>query len=120
MAEVSRTTPGRNSWLPPAVKPGSPAFASVAFHAVRLLTGTGRQDEARAGLDALLSPGRPLSISAKNLFLAQRLRLARSLDEFLRDAPRVIVGGEYWGDPARPGFALPPERLFDADAASVS
>lgn len=47
------------------------------------------------------------------------MKLARNLDEFLRDAPRVSAGGEYHGAPERGSFALPPESLFDADAAVV-
>jgi hypothetical protein len=104
-----------------AVKPGSPAFASVAFHGVRLLAGSGRQGEARARLDALLSPAfSGFSASARNLFKAQRMMLARGLDEFLRDAARQVVakgdgfGYEYPSDPARD-----PAVLFDADAARV-
>jgi hypothetical protein len=69
------------------LQPGSPAFWTAAYHAVRLLIDAGRGEEARTRLDALLGTAE-LPDSARNLFLAQRMRLARSLDELLRDAQR--------------------------------
>lgn len=99
----------------------SPAYVTAAFHCQRLLAGSGRAAEARRRLDALLSakPAR-YSDSAKNLLRAERMRLARSLREFLIDAPRTPVGAESVGIGgealAAPGAA---KLQFDADAAAV-
>jgi TolA-binding protein len=102
------------------VKPDSPAYPTVAFHSTRLLADSGRDDQARDTLDALLSKNRaPLTASARNLFLAERMKLARDLDEFLRDAPRVSVGMAYDGDLEPPGPKFVPLPFFDADSAFI-
>ncbi len=102
------------------VKPDSPAYPTVAFHRVRLLTDSGRGDEARDTLIALLSKDRArMTLSARNLFLAERMKLARNLDEFLRDAPRVGVGLAYDGDLQPPGPKFEPQPFFDADSALI-
>lgn len=78
------------------VERNSPAFLTVTFHHIRLLIESGRKEDARERLEALLSSGRLTELpSARNLFLAQRLQLARNLGEFLRYAPRVPVGVVY-------------------------
>ncbi|GAC1445942.1 MAG: hypothetical protein NVSMB56_00760 [Pyrinomonadaceae bacterium] len=67
----------------------SPAYPTVAFHAARLLIAVGSLDEARRRLDVLLSEKRAiLPPSAINQFLNLRLPLARTLEDFLRDAQR--------------------------------
>jgi len=72
------------------VETSSPAFAMAKYHHARLLAASGKADAARAALDALLQE-RPkqMPASALNLFLALRIRLVRSLGEFLTFAPRV-------------------------------
>jgi hypothetical protein len=71
----------------------SPAYPTVTYHRIRLLAGAGKVDEARGALDAVL-PGlrERLPASSLNLFLAQRMNLARDLEEFLRFAPRQMAG----------------------------
>lgn len=115
------------------VKPASPAYASVAFHSLRLLTETGREEEARRRSDALLLQHRAsLPPSALNLLLSQRMRLATSLDEFLQFAQRVPSGFTYNYDGRQiPEDAKEIEKdkelqslvrtpvLFDADAAGI-
>ena len=102
------------------VKPDSPAYPTVAFHRVRLLADSGRGNEARDTLDAVLSKDRArMTLSARNLFLAERMKLARNLDEFLRDAPRVSVGIAYDGDLQPPGPKSVPQPFFDADSALI-
>jgi hypothetical protein len=92
-----------------AVKPDSPAYLTVRFHAVRLMPA----DAARSALDELLKLQAPTS--ARNLFRAQRMRLATSLQEFLRYAPRTLVGEtdvEERPDPKT-------DRYLDSDAAAI-
>jgi hypothetical protein len=106
----------------------SPAFASIAFHRVRLLMAAKRVDEARSVLDRYLADDRQnLSASALNLLLAERLSLSRNLDEFLQSAPRKPAGFSDNND----GREIPAdeneskentkgaELLFDQDAADV-
>jgi len=76
-----------------AVNTSSPGFATVTFHRARLLKEAGRADEARAVLDKFLSLDRKqFPASTVNLFLSQRMRTAKSLDEFLRDAQQEPAG----------------------------
>jgi len=106
----------------------SPAFASVAFHSVRLLMEAKRVDEARAALDRDLANDRQnLPASALNLLLAQRMTLARNLEEFLQTAQRKPAGFSDDSD----GREIPEEEIetkentkggelfFDQDAANV-
>jgi tetratricopeptide (TPR) repeat protein len=73
-----------------AVDPTSPAYATVAFHRGRLLLQSGHQSEARAVLDRALAANH-LPRSTVNLLKAARLATARTLDEYLSDAPRSPV-----------------------------
>jgi hypothetical protein len=93
------------------IKPGSPAFASVAYHSVRLMIEANRKDEARKKLDALLaSNAASLPPSSLNLMLALRMKTAINLDEFLKYSLRSPSGVTYDED----GRELP----MDADEAS--
>lgn len=75
------------------VDPASPAYASVAYHTVRLLIETNRIDEARRTLDRVLGANRSrLPASAVNLFLNQRMTVAQNLSEVLQSAQRVPAG----------------------------
>jgi hypothetical protein len=93
--------PGTSDLLDAAakVKSGDPAYDTVAFHRVRLLTDLGRHDEARTLADSMLQVKREQASSDRNAFLSERMRLARSFDEFLEYAPRTVL------DAASPGFA---------------
>lgn len=78
----------------------SPAFATVSYHQIRLMIDANKQSEARAKLDSILADRTlKLPVTATNLFKAQRLKLAKNLDDFLRDAQRRAsafgYGGEY-------------------------
>ncbi len=97
----------------------SPAFPTVQYHRIRLLLEAGKNDEARKTLDGILPGLRALPArSSLNLFLAQRMRLARNLEEFLQSAPRTVSRIEnLW-----PGEGKPDPYLlawFDRDSARV-
>ncbi len=93
------------------IKPGSPAFASVAYHSVRLMIEANRKDEARKKLDALLaSNSASFPPSALNMMLALRMKTATNLDEFLKYSLRAPAGVTYDED----GRELP----MDAEEAS--
>ena len=108
----------------------APAFASVTFHRLRLLSDSGKPDASRQQLDGLLSQTEPIfPPSARNLLLALRLKLARTLHEFLLSTLRIPVAITYNID----GRELPEDieanerlkliardqPLFDVDAARV-
>ncbi len=116
------------------VERASPIFPTVAFHTIRLLIDAGRTDEARTKLDRVLSDSKQFSLppSAVNLFLSQRMTLARDLNEFLRYAQRTPVAVTYDYN----GYELPEKAedlakdsntreyararpSFDADAAQA-
>jgi hypothetical protein len=74
------------------IAPDSPAYDTVFFHRVRLLTATHHADEARALLDARL----PALLHAKpnsmlNALLGERMAVARDFPEFLTYAPRTAL-----------------------------
>ncbi len=108
------------------VDPNSSAFASLAYHSVRLLIETNRTEEARSALDRILTRDRKnLTPSALNLFLGQRMNLSQNLDEFLQTAQRVPTGISDNNDgreiPDEPDKDAPSELkvFFDWDAANV-
>ncbi len=95
LAKVPAGHPRMAELLEAAAKVGrnSPAYPTLAFHAIRLMIESGKKDEAHAKLDALLAPGGPsLPLSSRNLLLAQRMALARDLEDFLKHAPRAPAG----------------------------
>jgi outer membrane protein assembly factor BamD (BamD/ComL family) len=67
------------------VKPDSPAYFTVAYHRIRLMSA----DDGRTLADQLLAGQLP--IPARNQILAERMRLSRTFDEFLKFAPRRLV-----------------------------
>jgi hypothetical protein len=105
----------------------SPAYATAAFHATRLLIETHKLDQARSRLDAVLKDAKRFPRSTTNLFLAERMKVAASWDEFLRFAPRAPAGwaediDEEAFDPnTRPELKVYSggRPAFDADATVV-
>src|SRR5262249_32092835 len=113
------------------IKPGSPAFASVAYHALRINIAAGRHDAARRQLDALLAANAAtLPPSAFNEFMALRTRVAANLGELLKYAQRVPAGFSYDEDDRElpvssdPDTTQPPKTArnklsWDADATQA-
>jgi tetratricopeptide (TPR) repeat protein len=100
------------------VAPDSPAYLTVTFHRLRLLSEAGRTDDARSGLDrALASKSPSLTPSARNEFLALRMKLSTNLKELLLYAPRIPanmgVFSEYFKKQSLQ------QSLFDSDASVV-
>ena len=95
------------------VADSSPAFPTVQFHWLRLMPA----DKARPRLDAILR--RKVPVPARNLFLAERIRVSRDWDELLRYAPRTAVATTYTGYERELDAISAPERDFDDDAAAI-
>jgi hypothetical protein len=104
--------------------PASPAYPTALYHRIRLLAGSKRASDARELIDRELPRlRREQAIPTVNLFLAERMELARNLAEFLAFAPRRALGVATFGDwdmepfeGARPGTT---RTLFDADSVEV-
>ncbi|MGA9770259.1 MAG: hypothetical protein WBV94_14565 [Blastocatellia bacterium] len=89
------------------LKTVSPATISIAYHLDRLMIDANRKDEARRRLDSLIaSSASSLPPSALNRFLSLRMRVATSLDEFLRYSERNPSGVTYDED----GRELPMDK----------
>ncbi|MGB7721375.1 MAG: tetratricopeptide repeat protein [Bryobacteraceae bacterium] len=91
------------------VKSDSPAYLTVNYHRVRLLP----PDDAGALAGRLLAGKMPTS--ARNQFRAERMRLARDFEEFLRYAPRRPVAESDYEVKA----VDTSEDLLDEDAAVI-
>lgn len=73
-----------------AVPAGSPAFAMLGFHRARLLIDRDERAAARAVIDEVLGQAE-IDPSSRNYLLSQRSPVAKSLEEFLRLAPRPVI-----------------------------
>lgn len=69
-----------------------PAYATVAYHLIRLKMAAGNTIEARKLVDEIISwQAGVLPVSAQNQFLEQRLQLAANVTEYLKFAQRKPV-----------------------------
>ncbi len=104
------------------ISPDSPAYLTLTFHRSRFLEQSGDADGARQQLDQLFAQrGSALSRSARNQFLALRMKFATSLQEFLQFAPRTSNDAQTYPNPPE-GNAVPASASashFDADASVV-
>lgn len=94
MAKASASDPFTAQLVDAAAKipEASPAYDTVFFHRVRLLTALKRTDEARALLDDALPPlQRQKPSSNLNALLSERMAVARTFPEFLTYAPRPTL-----------------------------
>jgi hypothetical protein len=71
------------------VRPATPAWASAVYYGIRLEMRRGENDAARRWADQALTA--KTSPDVRNEFLAQRIALATTWDEFLRYGPRQPV-----------------------------
>ena len=94
-----------------AVPETAPGHLTVSFYRFLLLSDLGRSQQLRDELDKVLAMKLPPV--SRNQFLAFRMRLARSLDEFLRLAPRSPTPD--WRSSGEPGFDV----LLDRDSRAV-
>jgi len=109
------------------VDQSAPGYASTSFHQIHLAMEAGKFAEARAQLDELLTRHKSrLPGSSVNLFLSLRMRLAKSLTEFLTYAQRTPAGFSYNDDGRELAADLSEDSelkeisgrsLFDLDAA---
>ena len=98
LTKMRKGRPGLNEVLQAAEKipANTPGFFTVAFHRARLLADTGKRDKAREVVDTVLSRRSALARPSFNLFMAERMGLAQSLDEFLVYAAREPAAIIYW------------------------
>ncbi len=132
LSKVDADHPKANDLLAAATKigPDSPAFATAVFYSVRLEMLAGKTDSARSRLDELLRKDRErLNVSSLNLMLAERLSLARDLNDLLSLVQRMPAGFS-WNDDGREipaeqseiseeNKALVGKPFFDIDGAEV-
>lgn len=87
----------------------SPAYATVAYHRIRLLMQAGAVDKARSVLEGILksTPVR-LTDSSLNLFLGHRAQLATSYQDFLAHAALPVIDIDD-GIDSRETFACEPK-----------
>lgn len=94
---------------------GNPAYLTATYHRIRLTAGNGDPAALRATLDEILKR-KDLSVTTRNLFLAERIQFAEDPTHFAELAPRQVscpqtapdeapgagtCDGSYRGDPAQ-------------------
>ena len=91
LGKATKDSPKREELLQAAAKMPrtSKAYYTAQFHRLRLLEESGKPEEARSGLDAILNVhDAALPVSACNTFLALRMKVAVDFDDFLKHALR--------------------------------
>jgi hypothetical protein len=74
------------------IKPSSPAYNTVFFHRIRLLTALNKSGEARSLVDQeLATPSAKIIGSYRNALLGERMAVATTFPDFLNFAPRTIL-----------------------------
>jgi hypothetical protein len=98
VAAISRTPWGTSDELlaeAAKVKPDAPGYDTVSYYRAQWMLGKGQAAEARTLLTGMLARlGADASESERNALLGVRMPAARSLAEFLGDAPRTVISGE--------------------------
>lgn len=67
-----------------STSPTSFAYPTIAYHTARIFLEQGKNAEARKLLDEMINLGDTLPVSARNSFIDLRLRLAETLEDFLK------------------------------------
>ncbi len=90
LVKAEAGAPHLNSLMEAAsrVAPDSAAFATIAFHLIRLQRALGQTSQAQRLLETVVAQFDQMPLSAQNEFQAQRLRVARNLTQFLSYAAR--------------------------------
>ena len=116
------------------IGPTAPAYVTLQYSVAQRLLEQGKNDEARARIEAMLAKPDVVLPSAVNQFKALGLTLARNLDEYLKYALRfpVALDGDVYPDqfnnPYMQKVAAGPldefqsraaQALFDDDSATV-
>ncbi len=103
LSKADKNSPELKSLLAAAAgaNRAAPTFPTIAFHEARIFIEQNKQAEARKLLDEILDSSIDLPVSSRNQFLALRLKLARTMEDFLRDA-------------------LPLPFAFDSDGVSLT
>jgi hypothetical protein len=97
------------------VSPGSPAFGTASYNAIRLRIERGETEQPREELDKLLARSEEQPGSLVNGWRAERMRLATGFDDFLRWAPRKPINAEeFFRDDATAN-----SPVLDSDAAYI-
>ena len=97
------------------LKPGSPAYGTAQYNAVRLRIERRETAVARTQVDGLLANAKDQPDSLVNAWRAERMRVADSFDDLLRWAVRKPIGnGNFYDDATHTE-----SPVFDADAAGV-
>lgn len=76
----------------------SPAYPTIAFHLARIMIAQGKVAEGKKLIDEMLNVGDVLPLSARNSFIALKLPLAETLDDFLRYSLQKPWGFDFDGD----------------------
>ncbi|MFT3744687.1 MAG: hypothetical protein QM785_10410 [Pyrinomonadaceae bacterium] len=76
----------------------SPAYPTIAYHTARILIAQNKQAEARKLIDEMLALGDNLPVSAHNSFMGLRLRLAETLEDFLKYSLKKPYAFDFDGD----------------------
>lgn len=104
------------------VLPSAPAYESAAYYGIAHEARSGRKDSARRWADEALR--HKLTVSGRNLILAERMKLARNWNEFVRDAPRrpepkVVLFDNNEVDSEEQPVETKTAPLFDYDSADL-
>ncbi|HEY0427186.1 MAG TPA: hypothetical protein VGC76_05205, partial [Pyrinomonadaceae bacterium] len=90
LSKAEKSSTELNLLLNAAKKVGnsSPAYPTIAYHTARILIEQNKPAEAEKLLDEVLNSATDLPISSRNQFLALRMKVAETLDDFLKFAQR--------------------------------